>query len=135
VWTLACHPNLSHYPLLKLTPAGDDIQRDAKGNALGGISHPALEIGEARFIATVNIPVPVPPPPVWRLFGAYDHISAIGDADFFKNVGQYVKSFDAAAKALGRAGFLLDDDEKDLTRKAKLHPSSTYTQNYKAGLF
>lgn len=121
--------------LLKLTPAGDDIARDAKGNALGGIRHPALEVGEAKFIATVEIPVPVPPPPVWRLFGSYEQVKSIGDTDFFKNVGQYVKSFDAAAKALSRAGFLLDEDEKDLTRKAKLNPSSTFTQNYKAGRF
>jgi hypothetical protein len=120
--------------LLKLTPAGQ-IQRDPKGNALGGIRHPALEVGEARFIASVVRPVPAPPPPVWPLFGGYDNVSSIGDADFFKNVGQYVKAFDAAAKALGRAGFLLDDDEKDLTRKAKLNPSATFTQNYQAGLF
>ncbi|MGA9994342.1 MAG: alpha/beta hydrolase domain-containing protein [Pyrinomonadaceae bacterium] len=121
--------------LLKLTPAGDDIQRDAKGNALGGIRHPALEIGEAKFIPTVDIPVPPPLPPVWRLFGTYEQVRSIGDADFFKNVGQYVKSFDAAAKALSRAGFLLDEDEKDLTRKAKLNPGSTFTQNYQAGRF
>ncbi|MFY9621909.1 MAG: alpha/beta hydrolase domain-containing protein [Pyrinomonadaceae bacterium] len=120
--------------LLNLTSAGQ-IQRDAKGNSLGGIRHPALEVGEAKFMASVNIPVPQPPPPVWLLFGGYDHVRSIGDADFFKNVGQYVKAFDAAAKALGRAGFLLDEDEKDLTRKAKLNPSSTFTQNYKAGLF
>ena len=120
--------------LLKLTSAGQ-IQRDAKGNALGGIRHPALEVGEAKFIATVNLPVPKPPPPVWPLFGGYEQVRSIGDTDFFKNVGQYVKAFDAAAKALGRAGFLLDEDEKDLTRKAKLNPSSTFTQNYKAGLF
>lgn len=121
--------------LFKLTPAGDDIQRDAKGNALGGIRHPALEVGEAKFIPTVDIPVPPPLPPIWRLFGAYEQVMSIGDADFFKNVGQYVKAFDAAAKALSRAGFLLDEDEKDLTRKAKSNPSSTFTQNYKAGRF
>ena len=78
---------------------------------------------------------PGPPAPVWPLFGGYNQVSSIGDTDFFKNVGQYVKAFDAAAKALGRAGFLLDEDEKDLTRKAKLNPSSTFTQNYQAGLF
>jgi hypothetical protein len=120
--------------LLNLTSAGQP-QRDAKGNALGGIRHPALEVGEATFIATVNRQVPKPPPPVWPLFGGYDHVRSIGDADFFKNVGQYVKAFDAAAKALARAGFLLDEDEKDLTRKAKSDPSSTFTQNYKAGQF
>lgn len=120
--------------LLKLTSAGQ-IQRDVKENALGGIRHPALEVGEAKFIASAVLPVPVPPPPVWPLFGGYDRVSSIGDADFFKNVGQYVKAFDAAAKALSRAGFLLDEDEKDLTRKAKQNPSSTFTQNYKAGLF
>ena len=120
--------------LLKLTSAGQ-IERDAVGNALGGIRHPALEVGEAKFISPAVLPVPVPPPPVWRLFGGYEQVRSIGDAGFFKNVGQYVKAFDAAAKALGRAGFLLDEDEKDLTRKAKLNPSSTFTQNYKAGLF
>jgi hypothetical protein len=120
--------------LLKLTSAGQ-IQRDIKGNALGGIRHPAVEVGEAKFIATVNIPVPQPPPPFWPLFGGYEQVRAIGDADFFKNVGQYVKAFDAAAKALSRAGFLLEDDEKDLTRKAKQNPSSTFTQNYQAGRF
>jgi hypothetical protein len=120
--------------LLKLTTASQ-VERDAVGNALGGIRHPALEVGEAKFISPAVLPVPVPPPPVWRLFGGYEQVRSIGDAGFFKNVGQYVKAFDAAAKALGRAGFLLDEDEKDLTRKAKLNPSSTFTQNYKAGLF
>lgn len=119
--------------LLKLTSAGQ-IERDALGNALGGIRHPALEVGEARFISPALLPIPVPPR-VWRLFGGYDHVRSIGEADFFKNVGQYVKAFDAAAKDLGRAGFLLDEDEKDLTRKAKMNPSSTFTKNYKAELF
>jgi hypothetical protein len=119
--------------LLRTTPDGQ-IMRDQQGNALGGIRHPALEVGEARFIASVKLPVPFPPG-IWELFGGYDKVSAIGPADFFKNFGQYVKAFDAATKALSRASFLLDEDEKDLTRKAKLNPQTTFTQNYKAGLF
>lgn len=120
--------------LLDLNPAGQ-IRRDAKGNALGGIRHPALEVGEAKFNATVNLAVPKPPPPSWPLFGGYEQVRSIGDADFFKNVGQYVKAFGAAARALVSAGFLLDEDEKDLTRKAKSDPSSTFTRNYQAGRF
>jgi hypothetical protein len=119
--------------LLRTTPDGQ-IMRDQQGNALGGIRHPALEVGEARFIASVKLPVPFPPG-IWELFGGYDKVNAIGNADFCKNYGQYVKAFDAATKALNRAGFLLDEDEKDLTRKAKLNPQSTFTQNYQAGLF
>ncbi|HJR07045.1 MAG TPA: alpha/beta hydrolase domain-containing protein [Pyrinomonadaceae bacterium] len=121
-------------PTTLLKFSAGQIERDALGNALGGIRHPALEVGEAKFISPALLPIPVPPQ-VWRLFGGYDHVRSIGDAGFFKNVGQYVKAFDAAAKALNRAGFLLDADEKDLTRKAKMNPSTTYTQNYKAELF
>lgn len=120
--------------LLRTTPAGQ-IMRDAKGNALGGIRHPALEVGEAKFIASIERPIGDPPSDTWPLFGTYENVRSIGDADFFKNFGQYVKAFDDAAKNLSRAGFLLKEGEKDLTGKAKLRPQSTFTQNYQAGLF
>ena len=42
--------------------------------------------------------------------------------DFFENFGKYVKAFDEAAKSLSRAGFLLKEDEKDLTGKGKMKP-------------
>ena len=116
--------------VLKLTPAGDQIARDARGNALGGIRHPALELGEARFLASVGRQ-----PGNWRLYGGYDNVVSVGAPGFQKNFGQYVKAFNAAAKALERAGLLLDEDERRLSRQAMLNPQATFTQNYQAGLF
>ena len=109
--------------------------RDAKENALGGIRHPALQVGEARFMASVNRPISNAPGATWPLFGGYENIRSIGGADFFKDFGQYVKAFDDAVKSLSRAGFLLKEDEKELTGRAKMRPQSTFTQNYQAGLF
>jgi hypothetical protein len=83
--------------MLKLTPDGQNLARDARGNALGGIRHPALETGEARFLASVvragN----------WPLFGGYENVLPVGHEGFHKNFGQYVKAFGDACKALRRA--------------------------------
>jgi hypothetical protein len=113
--------------VLELTPSGE-IARDEKGNARGGIRHPALELGEGHFIASQNISG-------WTLFGGYDQVSSIGDAGFFTDFNSYKVEFGNAAKALCDAGFLLKDDEKNLRKNAKLMPPFTFTQNYQAGRF
>jgi hypothetical protein len=117
-------------PNALLELADGQPKTDEKGNTRGGIRHPALEVGEALFIAEKRRGF-------WENFGDYERgsVSTVGGPGFFKNFGQYVKAFDAAARELKRAGFLLDEDEKELTRKAKLNPQSTFTQNYMARLF
>lgn len=102
------------------------VARDATGNALGGIRHPALEVGEARFIATraTNF-----------LFGDYADVRQVGAGGFFADFQAYRKAFERAAKDLRRAGFMSQEDERDLIEKSRLKPPATYTQNYRAGLF
>lgn len=112
-----------------LTPYGG-IARDDKGNGIGGLRHPALELGEARFVASEPRN-----PDDWRLFGAYYDVRSVGNRDFFPSFGPYLRAFEKAVDDLGRAGFLLKEDQVDLFSKARLRPPSTFTENYRDGLF
>jgi hypothetical protein len=106
--------------------APPEVERDARGNALGGIRHPALVTGEARFIASGAIN---------PLFGGYDNVQQVGGAGFFPDYHAYRKAFEKAAKDLRHAGFISQADEKDWIDKSKLNPPATFTQNYQAGRF
>lgn len=108
--------------LLEWTPSGN-IARDEKGNALGGIRHPALQLSEARFIDSIirgN---------GWQLFGAYGH------PRFVNQIPNYLDSFTQAADSLVDSRFLLRQDSRDMIAKASLIPPSTFTINYADGLF
>lgn len=103
--------------------AHGQLKRDALGNALGGIRHPALVAGETRFLASVlgcN---------GWRLFGGYDNVKRLTDCEF----SQYLNTFTKATEALLAARFLLPAGRDRLLREAQLHPPDTYTVNYQAG--
>jgi Alpha/beta hydrolase domain len=113
----------------KVSPLGT-IARDDRANGIGGIRHPALELGEARFVASE-----LRQPGNWRLFGAYYDVRKIGDRDFFPSVGPYLTAFEKAVDDLGRAGFLLKEDQAELMNRVRLRPGSTYTENYRDGLF
>lgn len=102
------------------------VARDARGNALGGIRHPALELGEARFIARRASNT---------LFGDYADVQQVGGAGFFPDFEAYRKAFEKAAKELRHAGFVSQADEKDLIEKSKLGPPDTFTRNYQLNRF
>lgn len=106
---------------LKVDAQGN-IMRDARCNALGGIRHPALEAGEATFMASVirgN----------WPLFGGYANPKRLRESEF----PGYIESFSKAAKALAAARFLFPAAADRLIGLAKLHPPNTYTLNYMEG--
>ncbi len=106
----------------KLKPSigtfGDPIARDAMGNALGGIRHPALETGEARFIARGE----------GGFYGSYDTMKSIGDEDFYQSWDEYERDFVAAREELNTMGFLLDGDLKWFV----LRRGKTFTEAYDA---
>lgn len=103
--------------------AQGEIVRDERHNALGGIRHPALELGEARFIAS-------PGRNGVDLFGDYRNPRQLSDREF----PVYVKSFMQAADTLFDAGYLLEAGRRRLHREAQLKAPNTYTLNYRAGL-
>ena len=103
--------------------AHGQLKRDALGNALGGIRHPALVAGEARFLASVT------GCNGWRLFGGYDNVRRMTAAEF----PQYLKTFTKATEALLAARFLLPGGRDRLLREAQLQRPDTYTLNYQAG--
>ena len=99
------------------------IARDDRCNALGGIRHPALETGEATFMASVvrgN---------GWELFGGYGTPKRLSDSDF----PGYLDSFTKATEALFAAKFLLPGGRGRLIREAQLQRPDTYTLNYMRG--
>ncbi|HEX8139663.1 MAG TPA: alpha/beta hydrolase domain-containing protein [Pyrinomonadaceae bacterium] len=126
-----CTANIEPPPSTRplVAPYGG-IARDSKGNGIGGLQHPALKLGEARFVASE-----LRQPGNWRLFGAYYDIKSIGSPDFFPSIGPYLRVFERAVDDLGRAGFLLKEDQIDLINKARMRLPYTFTQNYQAGLF
>ena len=100
-----------------------EIVRDDRHNALGGIRHPALELREARFIAS-------PGRNGFELFGDYRNPRQLTDSEY----PVYVKSFMQATDALFDAGYLLPAGRDRLHREAQLKRPNTYTLNYRDGL-
>ena len=100
-----------------------EIVRDERLNALGGIRHPALELGEARFIASFERNG-------WGLFGDYRNPRQITNGQF----PGYLRSFTTAVNALRDAGYLLPAGQDRLISEVQLSPPNTYTLNYRDGL-
>ena len=103
--------------------AGGEIVRDERQNALGGIRHPAVELGEGRFIASVDRNG-------WDLFGGYRNPRQLTAVEY----SAYVRSFKQKTDALFDAGYLLERGRDRLHRHAQLKPNNTYTLNYREGL-
>jgi hypothetical protein len=107
---------------LELNSRGE-ILRDESLNALGGIRHPALELREARFIASLDRNG-------WDQFGDYQNPRRLLNDEF----RAYLRSFTNATDALRDAGYLLPAEHAGLIKEAQLRPPNTYTLNYRAGL-
>ena len=99
------------------------IMRDNRQNALGGIRHPAVQLGEARFIASVDRNG-------WDLFGDYRNPRQLGGSEF----PEYLRSFKRATDELFDGGYLTTGGRERLHREAQLKPGNTYTLNYREGL-
>jgi hypothetical protein len=110
--------------ILKLNPQGL-VMRDAKGNALGGIRHPALEMSEAVFMPSVVRGG-------WTLFGGCGSFNKKMQMSEFP---AYLSAFTKAADALVSARFLLPAGRDRMIEQAKLSPPNTYTRNYLEGRF
>ena len=106
------------------TDAQGNVLRDARGNALGGIRHPALEAGEATFMASVVRDG-------WTLFGGYGNPRRLQASEF----DAYIKTFAKATKALVAARFMSGPFGDTIIGMAGKHPPDTYTLNYMAGRF
>jgi Alpha/beta hydrolase domain len=99
------------------------IERDADGNALGGVRLPDLAVGRAQYIASA----PIEWPPGSGLFGLVGlridlacqpaSGSTTGEPRF-GNHGDYVNDFSQATSELRRAGFLLEADAEALKEQA-----------------
>lgn len=107
---------------LKLNSRGE-IVRDDMQNALGGIRHPAVQLREAQFVASVDRNG-------WRLFGDYRNPRPITDAEF----PEYLRSFRRETYKLFEAGYLSASGRDHLIGKAQMRPPNTFTLNYRAGL-
>jgi Alpha/beta hydrolase domain len=103
--------------------AQDQIVRDDRHNALGGIRHPALELREARFIAS-------PGRNGEDRFGDYRNPRQLTANEF----PVYVKSFIQTTDALYDAGYLLGHGRNRLHREAQLKAPNTYTLSYRERL-
>jgi len=103
--------------VLKVGPRGL-LARDEVCNAIGGIRHPALELKEATFIASVARGRR------WELFGGYSGLRT------FSNFDTYKELFRNATENLVKARFLLKAAASVLNHRATLQPPATYTINY-----
>lgn len=111
---------------LKLNAEGY-VMRDAKGNALGGIRHPALETGEATFLPSVVRGG-------WDLFGGCGFPERVPYARL-TTFADYLSAFTNAADALVAARFLLPEGRDRMVEQATLHQPNTFTLNYLEGRF
>jgi hypothetical protein len=103
--------------VLRVGPGGL-IARDVAGNALGGIRHPALELSEATFIASVVRGRR------WELFGAY------GNLRKFPDFAEYQWKFVNSTVQLLRGRVLLKADQNLINSRSALNPPDTFTMNY-----
>jgi hypothetical protein len=98
------------------------IERDADGNALGGVRLPDVEVGRAEFIAA-DFSFEILPG-LAGLVGAMVDLAceaAPGDPSGeprFRNHGDYVDRFAQQVNELRNAGFLLSDDAERLQGQA-----------------
>jgi len=109
---------------LKLTSDGL-VLRDDKGNALGGIRHPALEMREAVFMPSVirgN----------WALFGGYGSLrKRLQPNEFAGYLGEFTKK----AEVLVGGRYLMPAGRDRMIAQAKLNPPNTFTRNYQEERF
>jgi hypothetical protein len=108
---------------LLLVDTSGAIERDADGNALGGVQPPDLAVGRAQYIASV----PIEFPPGSGLFGLVGLMIDLACAPAsgstteeprFRSHGEYVMDFSQAANGLRSAGFLLAADAEALKEQA-----------------
>jgi hypothetical protein len=102
------------------------IQRDALGNALGGVRVPAMEVPTATY-APVNMANPTLPAfliPLanlaCRLSGSVFPLDPAVLDDLYPNHGSYVSQVEHAANELQRQGLLLPKDAQKIRRAAAL---------------
>ncbi|MFD3536396.1 alpha/beta hydrolase domain-containing protein [Streptomyces sp. NPDC058664] len=99
------------------------VVRDTRGNAItedrtGRIVPrlPFVELGEARFIA--------------GFIGRYEDVRTVRRLGF-PDHGAYRRAFDTKVRAYLRAGYVLQEDARDMRRRAALCPPKTYTETYR----
>ncbi|MGA5065250.1 alpha/beta hydrolase domain-containing protein [Streptomyces exfoliatus] len=108
----------------QLRTAGDNtIVRDANGNAItedrtGRLVPrlPFVELGEARFITGFT--------------GSYDNVRTVQQLGFSSHRA-YAKAFENKLRDYRKAGFILQQDARDMSRRASLCPPSTFTETYR----
>ena len=89
------------------------ITRDARGNALGGIRTPQVDVPIAAFTGEQNGSI------ICRLFGTTTLFDAATLASLYRSHRVYVARFDKATRNAVRAGVLLKADAKLLKRWAR----------------
>ncbi|MFI6010003.1 hypothetical protein ACIBAG_14465 [Streptomyces sp. NPDC051243] len=90
------------------------ITEDRTGRRLPRL--PFVELGEARFVA--------------GFIGSYDNVRTMRQLGFSGHQA-YASAFADKLRDYRRAGFLLPQDARDMSRRAGLCPPSTFTQTYR----
>lgn len=93
---------------------GNAIAEDRTGRAVPRL--PFVELGEARFIP--------------GFIGGYEDVRTIQQLGF-PDHGAYRRAFDTKVRAYLRAGYILQEDARDMRRRAALCPPKTYTETYR----
>ena len=95
------------------------IARDGDGNALGGVRFPDVEVGRARFVASLPHVEIVPGLP--GLVGAWFDLQCVPLADgsvHFASHGDYVSRVVQQATWLRTSGYLVEADAEALKAQA-----------------
>lgn len=108
----------------QLRTANDySIVRDANGNAITEDRNgrlvprlPFVELGEARFTT--------------GFIGSYDNVRTVQQLGFSSHRA-YAKAFENKLRDYRKAGFILPQDARAMSRRARLCPPSTFTETYR----
>lgn len=105
------------------TASDNTVVRDANGNAITEDRKgrrvprlPFVELGEARFLT--------------GFIGSYDNVRTVQQLGFSSH-RSYVRAFADRLRHYQRAGFILREDARDMLRRARLCPPSTFTETYR----
>lgn len=94
---------------------GVTVQRDAHGNALGGIRTPAVEVP----LSTITGEAPSDAPLLCRLFGSSRPFDAATIQSLYPSRDAYLQAFDAALDKVITQGFVRPADRGDYAAEAR----------------
>lgn len=108
----------SHGAQMRIAASGTDYERDAFGNAVGGIRTPSVDVPTSTLSGIGNVAADGSPVSFCQLFGTTTPFTDAQLDALYSGHGDYASQVAASAKIAQRQGFLLPVDAAQITQQA-----------------